>query len=343
MKRSVLAGIVALAVVASGCASSASRSRGSADTIRLGVFPNLTHAPGLVAIQGGIFDKDLSPAKVEVHPFNSGSDASAALLSGSLDATYIGPGPTLSMWVKSDKVAVVSGVTSGGASFVVRKGVSISSAQDLHGKKVAVPGIGNTQDVALRTWLEDRGLKAKDDGGDVAIVPVDNPELPQVFRSGDVDAAWEPEPWPSLLESQGLATRFIDEATLWPDGKFVTTLLVVSKGYLDAHPEVVKKLVQANFDAIEQIESDPDGAKADARSELVTLGASTLPEDVLDSAWNKLEFSWDPLVSALRTNARNAFATKAIEEDPGDLAGLVQLNYLNSVLASAGKPKVRAA
>lgn len=341
MKR-MLSGIALIALVATGCASSARRAQGSGDVLRLGIFPNLTHAPGYVALEGGILEDALAPAKVDVKYFNSGTDAGNALLGGSIDATYIGPGPAINLFLKSDgKVRVVSGVTSGGASLVVRKGANINGPQDLKGKKVAVPGIGNTQDVALRSWLAEEGLEGRNtEGGDVLIVEVANPQLPQLFASGELDAAWEPEPYPSLLVEQGVAEPFLEEAELWPGGEFVTTHLLVSTGYLDAHKDVVSKLVKANVEAIELINEDPDRAKSLAAAGLKKAEAPQLPEAVVDAAWDKLTFTWDPVQASLQQDAEDAFALETLEENPTSILDVYQLDLLNAALTQLQLPLI---
>src|SRR5687767_12684420 len=261
MRRTVAA-VALLGLIVAGCASSAERARGSAEVLRLGIFPNLTHAPGFVAQGAGIFEEVMAPTQVELTVFNSGTDAGNALLGGSIDASYIGPGPATSLFLESDGgVAVVSGAVSGGASFVVRKGAGINGPQDLPGKKIAIPGIGNTQDIALRAWLEENGLTTNDEGGEVSVLEVDNPELPQLFQAGELDGAWEPEPYPSLLVEQGLAEVYVDEAELWPDGQFVTTHLLVNTTYMDTHPDVVRRLVEANVQAIDFLNENPEEAK----------------------------------------------------------------------------------
>ena len=136
-----------------------------------------------------------------------------------------------------------------------------------------MPGFGNTQDVALRTWLHEQGLEANDAGGEVDVLAIDNPELLGLFQAGHLDGAWEPEPYPSLLVSAGVAEPFVDEADLWPDGQFTTTVLLVNTTFLDAHPDTVKGLVKANTEAIQLIEDDPATAKADAQAGLVKAGA----------------------------------------------------------------------
>lgn len=341
MKKPLKA-LVLVGVLATACAGSAARSRGSADTLRLGVFPNLTHGPGLIGIANGILQKDLGRTKLKVVTFNSGSDASNALLAGSIDATYIGPGPTVSMFIKSGKVAVISGAAEGGASLVVRSDVKISSPSDFAAKRIADPGTGNTQDVALRTWLHQNGLKTKDEGGDVTIVPLEkNSDSVQLMQQKQIDAAWLPEPYPSLLVSQGLATRYLDEKTLWPGGKFVTTNLVVSTGYLSAHPDVVRRLVQGNVDSIEWIQQHTSQAATVANTELEKLGGKRLDPDVLQSAWSELTFTWDPLSSSLETSARHSLSLGYIDSVPSNLMSIYQLNDLNTILRSIGRPQIR--
>jgi NitT/TauT family transport system substrate-binding protein len=330
------------AVSSAACASSAARARGSGDVLRLGIFPNLTHAPGHVAIGSGILKQALGSTKLDATVFNSGTDAGNALLAGSIDATYIGTGPATSLFVKSrGGVSIVSGAVAGGASLVVRKGAGISQPSDLNGKKLAVPGIGNTQDVALRTWLASHGLKPKESGGSVAIVPVDNPELPQLFRSGQVDGAWEPEPWPSLLEQEGLAQELVDEASLWPRGQFVTTVLVVSKPYLEAHQDVGKRLVEANVKAIDLIRKDPARAQSIAASELTKAGAPQLPAAVVQAAWKRLTFTWEPLAASVQKSAQNAFALGYLDSNPTNIAEIFRLDLLNAVLRAQGEPPVQ--
>lgn len=340
-RKKLLVAVLLAAVATAACQSSEAKSRGSSGVLRLGVFPNLTHAPGLVGTAKGILQKDLGSTTLKVVPFNSGSDASNALLAGSIDATYIGPGPTVSLFIKSGKVAVVSGATQGGASLVVRTGSGITRPSDLAGKKVADPGVGNTQDVALRTWLHQNGLKAKDEGGNVTIVPLEkNSDSVQLMSAKQIDAAWLPEPYPSLLIGQGLATRYLDEATLWPGGKFVTTNLLVASGYLSAHPDVVKNLVKGNVDSIRYIQQNSSSAATIANAELARLGGKSLDASVLQQAWSQLTFSWDPVPSSLEANAAHSQALGYIDSVPSNLLSIYRLEDLNAVLRSIGQPQV---
>ena len=231
-------------------------------TLRLGYFPNITHAPAVVGVEKGIFAEKLgADVKLEPKTFNAGPAAIEAVFSGALDATYIGPNPTVNAFSKSkgEAVRVISGAASGGVALVVKPG--ITGPQDLKGKKIATPQLGNTQDVAIRYWLKQQGLTTtKEGGGDVKIVPQENAQTVETFNSGAIDGAWVPEPFVSRLVNAG-GKVLVDERDLWPDKKFVITNLLVSTKFLKAHPDVVQKLVEGQVAANEFVNTKPDEAQ----------------------------------------------------------------------------------
>ena len=265
----LLAGATALTalMVVSGCSSDSGTDTSAGDdggttpaaaeeitTLRLGYFPNFTHAPALVGIQQGFFKDALAEQEVTVTPtiFNAGPDAVTALFAGALDISYIGPNPTVNAYVESqgDAVRVISGAASGGAALVVSK--DIKTADDLSGKTFATPQLGNTQDVAFRYWLKEQGLAASEEGGDVTIAPQSNSEGLTAFASGSIDGAWVPEPFVSQYIAQG-AHVLQDEADLWPDGKFVTTNVIGRTEFLAQHPDVVDAFLKAHVQSLELI------------------------------------------------------------------------------------------
>jgi sulfonate transport system substrate-binding protein len=331
--------LLLVAVVGASCQSS--QAAGSGDVLRLAFVPTLAQAPALVGIGAGRLREALAPTRVEVTAFDSGKDAAIAMVAGSIDAAYMGPWPTASTYVRSEgNVAVVSGATSGGASLVVRRGAGIQAPADLHGRRVAVPGVSNTQDIALRSWLAEHGLSTQDEGGDVAVVEVGNAELLELFRAGELDAAWVPEPYPTYLVAEGAADVLVDEALLWPDGEFLTTNLVVSTPYLEAHPEVIRRLVGANVDTIRSMLAEPSRAEQIARRELAKAGAPSLEQDVLATAWDRLSFTWDPLPASMAKVADDAYGLGFLDERPSDLAGLYRLDDLQAVLNDRSLPPV---
>jgi NitT/TauT family transport system substrate-binding protein len=334
--------VVALATLTAGCAGPEERARGTDGVLRLGVFSTLAHAPAHVAIGAGILDRVMGDTRVEVTTFESGADASVALLSGSIDAAYIGPWPSASLYQYAGSLAVVSGVAAGGVSLVVRAGAGIDGAEDLRGRRIAVPDINNTQEVALRSWLHDHGLRTREEGGDVAVVGLGGFDVGTLLEHGRLDGAWLPEPYPTYLADLGIADRLVDEASLWPPGELLSTNLVVSTTFLREHPDAVRDLVEANVLAIELCRTDPDRAKEIVAAQLSSSGGVALSPEVLDAAWSKLEFTWDPLSESFERVADQAYEVGLSSEPARGLANAYRLDALNDVLNDEGFLPVEA-
>ena len=309
-------------------------------TLKLGYFPNITHATAIVGVESGIFAKDLGPGVTfTVSSFNAGPAASEALLNGAIDATFIGPNPAINAFAKSQGAAIriIAGATSGGAYLVVKP--EITSTADLRGKKLASPQLGNTQDVALRTWLADNGLVTdKNGGGDVSILPQDNAQTLDTFKSGQIDGAWVPEPWATRLVQEGGGKVLVDEKTLWPGGQYVTTHLIVRTDYLQAHPDIIRALLVGELEANALVNSDPVRAQALVNQGIKKITSKTIADKVITAAWPNLTFTVDPIASSLKGAADHA--TKVGLLDPVDLTGIYDLTVLNELLRAAGKPPV---
>jgi NitT/TauT family transport system substrate-binding protein len=340
-----LAVIVALALFLAACGSSSkstsSPGNGSSSTgtvtLRLGYFPNVTHAPAIIGVQSGSFAAKLGPnVKLEPKTFNSGTEATTALLAGAIDASFVGPNPAINAYQKtSGGIRIVAGTASGGADLVVK--TSINSAADLKGKKIATPQLGNTQDVALRTWLNKNGLHETKDGGDVTIVPEDNSTTLTAFQTGAVDGAWVPEPYASRLVAEG-GKILVNEASLWPNGQFVTTLLMVKTSFLNAHPDVIKNLIAGLSDAINVIKTNPTEAQTEVNNGLTKLTGKPLKPAIIAASFAHVAFTLDPIASSLQTDANSAKALGFLKSS--DLGQIFDLTLLNQVLTAAGQPTV---
>ena len=328
--------------VAGSSGASASSTPAQPVTLRLGYFPNVTHATAIVGINKGFFDDALGDnVTLQTQYFNAGTDAVEALFSGALDATYIGPNPAINAFAKSDgqAIRIIAGAASGGAALVVKP--EITSASQLRGKTLSTPSLGNTQDVALRAWLKDQGFTTDaEGGGDVSVKPQANGDSLQAFILGQIDGAWVPEPWATRMVMEGGGHVLVDEASLWPDGKFVTTHLIVATSFLDAHPDVVKQLLIGDVAATDYVNANPTEAQQVVAKALSDLTGSQLPEGTLAKAWSNLEFTVDPIATSLATSAKHATDLGLL--DPVDLTGIYDLKLLNEVLADQGKPPVAA-
>lgn len=324
-----------------GTTASTSGSGSPPLTVKLGYYPNLTHATAIVGVQQGIFAQALGQDKLQTTTFNAGPAAVEALFSGAVDATYVGPNPAINAYTQShgQAIRIISGATSGGAALVVKP--TISSAADLRGKKLATPQLGNTQDVALRYWLQGRGLKTDPQGGgDVSILPQDNATALQAFRTGQIDGAWEPEPWVSQMVAAG-GKVLVNEKTLWPGGRFVTTELAVRSDFLRQHPDAVARLLQGQVRANDFVNQHPAEAQQAVNQGLAQLTGKPLPAGVVQSAWGDLTFTNDPVAASLATSA--AHAQKVGLLPAVDLKGIYDLAPLNQVLTQVGEPQVKAA
>ena len=345
MRRVLLtAGVAAVTLAPAGCASSAAGASGPGSApvvLRLGFQANITHEPALVGLAKGFFAKNLGKnVELKTTVFSSGTEETTAILAGQLDAAYVGPNPALNAWQKSNGTAIkiISGAASGGASLVVKKG--ITSASQLKGKSLATPSLGNTQDVALRYWLKQHGLNTTPTGGgDVSIKPIKpNSAAVLQFASGQIEGGWEPEPYATEMALAG-GTRLVNEASLWPGGKFVTTNLVVTQSYLKAHPSMVNGLLKGQIETNSYINANGSAAASAANAELArTLGKGLKP-NVLAAALPFITFTNDPIASSLLADAQHAVSVGLLTPVK-NLSSIYDLGPLNALLKADGQPQV---
>lgn len=343
----LLGPVLALSLLAAACGSSGSgkagadntKAGGAKVTLRLGYFPNVTHAPAMVGLQGGQFASALgSNVTLKTSVFNAGPAAVEALFSKSIDASFVGPNPAINAYSKSKGAAirVVAGTASGGAFLVVKP--EIKTAADLKGKKVASPQLGNTQDVALRYWLKQQGLKSDTNGGgDVSVLPEDNSTTVTAFQQGAIAGAWVPEPYATKLIKAG-GHVLIDEKTLWPQGKYVTTLLVVRTEFLNAHPDVVSNLIKGLSASIDLVTSDQAKAAGFVTKGIENATSKPLAVDLVTASFKNITFTLDPIASSLRADVVHAMAVGTL--DAADIKGIFDLTLLNEFLTAEGKATV---
>jgi NitT/TauT family transport system substrate-binding protein len=352
LRRGITAAALApllLAVAACGGADAATgddpedgQDAGAAAELRLGYFANVTHAAALIGVEQGFLAEELGDTELTTQVFNAGPDVVEAVFAGALDASYIGPSPTINAYGQSDgdAVRIIAGAASGGAQLVVREG--IDSPEDLRGTTLATPQLGNTQDVALRTWLAEEGLESSiEGGGDVTVAPTPNADTLNLFRNGDLDGAWLPEPWASRLVLEAGAEVLVDERDLWPDGAFTTTHLIVRTEFLEEHPETVEALLRGHVAAVEFAGADADAAQESVNAGLEAAGSEALSEEVIDRAWEGLTVTYDPIPAALEESAKDG-VDAGTSESLVDLAGIYDLRLLNTVLSEADLEPVSA-
>ena len=340
--RKILALTLAAALALAGCSRAAEApsappaATSPAAELRLGYFPNITHAPAIIGMANGYFTQELGSTKLTTQTFNAGGDEIAALLGGSLDAGFIGSSPAINGFAKSggEGVRVIAGSTSGGAQLVVSP--DITSPEQLKGKIIATPQKGNTQDVALKKWLKENNLD-----GQVTVQNLDNPRTLDLFRTNQIAGGWLPEPWSSRLVDAG-ARVLVDEKTLWQNGQFPTTVLIVRTQYLREHPDTVSALIRGEQKAVDFTTTNAADAKKVTNDSIKQLTGSSLAPAVLDRSFTELQFTLDPLAATFPQLAKDS-VTAGVTDKETSLKGFIDVTALNGVLTQAGKPAVDAA
>ena len=341
--RPVVVALAALSLLTAACTradrgndAESAQDQGPAAELRLGYFPNVTHAPALVGLEKGLFEAELGGTELIRQEFNAGPNEVSALLGGSLDIGFIGSGPAINAHAKSDGDAVrlISGVASGGAQLVVKP--DITRPEDLAGKIVVTPQLGNTQDVALKKWLSQQGLADR-----VDVTNMENAQTLDAFRKGDVQAAWLPEPWSSRLVLDAGGTVLVDEEELWPGGRFPSTVVVVRTRFLNEHPQTVRAFLRGLLASIDYANENTAEAQTAVNTRLEALTGKALTPEVIDRAWSNIALTSDPVAGEFAQLAQDQVAAGIAEQAP-EVAGFADLTELNTVLKEAGRPAVDA-
>jgi NitT/TauT family transport system substrate-binding protein len=293
--------------------------------VRVGHFPNITHAQGLVAHnlsrQGkGWFEERLGPGtKVEWFVYNAGPSAMEAVFAQSIDLTYVGPGPALNAYTKSNgaEVRLIAGSANGGAALVVQPDQNLKTAADFRGKKIATPQLGNTQDISCRAWLIAGGLKITQLGGDAQVLPTQNPDQLSMFQQKKVDAVWTVEPWVSRLERESAGKILVDEKDV------ATTVLVSSAKFLREQRELAKKFAEAHAALTDWMVKNPDEAQKLIKAELLAETRSDMAPELIAQSWKRIAFTAETPRASIESFMQNSLKTGFIKTAP-DLTKLFE-------------------
>jgi NitT/TauT family transport system substrate-binding protein len=293
--------------------------------IRVGHFPNITHAQGLVAHnlsrQGkGWFEERLGPGfKIEWFVYNAGPSAMEAIFAQSIDLTYVGPGPALNAYTKSNgaEVRLVAGSANGGAALVVQPDQNLKAPTDFRGKKIATPQLGNTQDISCRAWLIAGGLKITQLGGDAQVLPTQNPDQLSLFKQKKIDAVWTVEPWVSRLERDSGGKILVDERDV------ATTVLVSSAKFLGNQRDLVKKFAEAHAALTDWMAKNPDEAQKLIKAELLEETRSEMSADLITQSWKRIAFTAEIPRASIESFLQNSLKTGFIKTAP-DLTKLFE-------------------
>lgn len=330
--------MLSLMAVMTGCSSPKAEDK---TVMRVAHFPNITHAQALIGLADGSFQQLLgSKVKIERKCFNAGPEEIEALLAGEIDLGYIGPVPAINGYIKSNGgLKIIAGCANGGAVLVTRD-KAVSALKDLNGMKIAVPQFGNTQDISLRKLLSDQGLKTVNQGGKITVLQVKNPDILLLFQRKQLEAALVPEPWGARLEIDGGGKILLGQDKIWRNGNYSTAVLVVRENFLQQHPDLVAKWVEAHVLVTEKIKQDEKRAMAILNEQLKELSGKNLPEAVLSRAFKRINLTYDPAAESVREFAVLAYEAGYLKEKP-DVSRIFALDYLNKALGKNKLPLIK--
>ena len=297
----------------------------SQNKIRVAFFPSIVHAVPIIGMETQTFANNLNnDLDIEVKIFDSGPQVIESIFSNSVDIAYVGPGPVINGFLKSDgnDLKILAGAASGGASFVIQKNSGLELIENYSGKRVAAPQISNTQDVSLRHYLAENGLKSAEKGGDVFVLNIANPDIYTLFAKGDIDGAWVPEPWATMLVEELDGIRLFDENEFWPENQFSSVLLIGRSDYIEKNPEIIKKWINANEKTAQWINNHPDESKKLYNEFLKSYMGRTLPENIVEKSFSNIIITSEPLENSVYTFAERADALGYLGRDGYTLDGI---------------------
>ena len=297
----------------------------SGNEIRVAFFPSISHAVPIVGIENNIFQENLTEQKIiEVKIFDSGPQVIESLFAKSIDLAYVGPGPIINGFLKSNgqDLKILAGAANGGASFIIQKDSGLDSIENFQGKRIASPQISNTQDVSLRHYLSTHGLEPVEKGGTVFVLNISNPDIYTLFAKGDIDGAWVPEPWATILVEELGGVRLFNESQFWPEKQFSSVLLIGRTNFIEQNPEIVEKWILSNQKTAEWINSNPDKTKMIYNEFMQDYMGKTFSKKIVDESFSNLEITSDPIKNSVLTFAERADSLGYLGRSGYNLDGL---------------------
>ena len=297
----------------------------SGNEIRVAFFPSISHAVPIVGIENNIFQENLTEQKIiEVKIFDSGPQVIESLFAKSIDLAYVGPGPIINGFLKSNgqDLKILAGAANGGASFIIQKDSGLDSIENFQGKRIASPQISNTQDVSLRHYLSTHGLEPVEKGGTVFVINISNPDIYTLFAKGDIDGAWVPEPWATILVEELGGVRLFNESQFWPEKQFSSVLLIGRTNFVEQNPEIVEKWILSNQKTAEWINSNPDKTKMIYNEFMQDYMGKTFSKKIVDESFSNLEITSDPIKNSVLTFAERADSLGYLGRSGYNLDGL---------------------
>ncbi len=317
--------LLSLALVACG---NTSQSK-SNEEITIGYFPNINHVAGMVAEEKKMYEKTLSDGtEVSYKYFPDGSAFMTAIETGEIQGGLVGPGPAMNHFTSGAEINVVAAGSTGGTVIMARKDAGIESAEDISGKTFISPRVGCTHDVQFETlMMREFGMKSDRLNGDLKHVTGKPATYAQQFAQGQVDVATVPEPWASKIEKDGHGKVLVDTENVAFGETLPAAVFVTSSDLVKDNEDLVQNIVDGHMKATEFIQNNPEEAKQIAIKKIKDITNQELSKSVIDSAWNRIEFTYEVKESNLQEFANASHELEFLKEKP-DLTGLVDRSFI---------------
>jgi len=325
LRSIVLAGLGVIVLILIAGFTLNDNTQKSETQLRVAFFPNIGHDIPVVGIEIEMFENNLGNNTVIVPKlFDSGPQVIESLFAKSIDLAYVGPGPAINGFLKSENhdVVILSGAASGGASFIVHPNSKINSVDDFEGKRIAAPPIGNSQDISLRNYLSENQLKPYEKGGSVILLNIPNPDIYTLFAKGDLDAAWVPEPWATILVQDLDGKRLFFEEDLWPEGKFASVLLIGRQEYVSENPEIVARWLESHQQTATWINNNQKETRIIFNEFMQNTMGQTFSDAIVDEALSNLDITADSVDESIYIFAKRADALGYLGRDGYSLDGI---------------------
>ncbi len=334
-RLAISARIIGIAVLSALGIALSSSDTSHENKLRIAYFPNIGHAIPIVGMEKGFFEEQIGEqTKIETRVFDSGPQVIESLFADSVDVAYVGPGPAINGFLNSENknVKILAGAASGGASFIVHPNSEINSVSDFAGKKIAAPQIGNTQDVSLRNYLSENGLRPAEKGGNVVVYNIPNPDIYTLFVKGEVDGAWVAEPWATILETELDGKRLFHEEELWPDKEFASVLLIGNVDYINENPKIISNFMISHHETVTWINQNPKETRIVFNDFLDSHLGQSLSDEVVDVALSNLMITADPKPNSISSFAEQADSLGYLGRNGYDLSGIFYSFDTNSIV-----------
>ena len=331
---SVLMIMIVGLLAACGTNDEAKDSAKDSKEVIIGYFPNIDHAPAMVARENGYFQDELGDdVEIKYITFPDGGAFMTALKTGEIDAGLVGPGPVMNNYTNGADVKIIAGASSGGTHIVASKESGIESVEDFEGRTFITPGIGCTHDVQMETFLEDYGVSSARIGGTLKHVTGNPAQYAGMFESGKVDLAAVPEPWASQLVKDAGAQIIVDSNDISFGETLPNTILVTSNQAVEEDKGVIEQIVKAHNEAVTFINENPEEAKRITVDSIKEITNQELDKDVVESAWSKITYTTNVDSETIQAFANSSHDLKFLKEKP-DFANLIDLQFISKYTAS---------